>query len=89
MLVTFMKLGKVDCDKNHIPLVNKYPSYEEKKLDSTKGEKLDNSQENSEFQINSKLGQSADDPALIPSKLSRRLTTNRSDDFLWIDSNRQ
>jgi hypothetical protein len=32
MLVTFMKLGKVESDKNHIPLVNKNQSYEEKKL---------------------------------------------------------
>ena len=40
MLVTFMKLGKMDSDKNHIPLVNKNQSYEKKKIESKKGEKL-------------------------------------------------
>jgi len=63
-----MTLGKVDSDKNHIPLENKNESYEgKKKIESRKGERLDNSQEDNEFQRNSKLGQSADDPALIPS----------------------
>jgi hypothetical protein len=31
MLVTFMKLGKVNSGKNHIQLVNKNKNYEKKK----------------------------------------------------------
>jgi len=34
-----------------------------KKIESRKEERLDSSQEDNEFQRNSKLGQSADDPA--------------------------
>jgi len=64
--VTFMKLGKVDSDKNHIALVNINQSYEEKKIDLRKGERPDDSQEDSDFQRNSKLEhQSAVDPASI------------------------
>ena len=64
MFVTFVTLAKVDSDKNHIPLENKNLSYEGgKKIESRKEERLDSSQEDNEFQRNSKLGQSADDPA--------------------------
>ena len=58
-----------------------------KKIESRKEERLDSSQEDNEFQRNSKLGQSADDPAQIPFKLSHRLLTNISDDLYgWIRS---
>jgi hypothetical protein len=86
--VAFMKLVIVDSDKNHIALININQSYEEKKIDSRKGKRQDDSREDSDFQRNSKLEQSAVDPAVRPSKLSRRLPSNRSDDFFygWIPS---
>jgi hypothetical protein len=58
-----------------------------KKIKSREDKRLDENQEDSKFQRNSKLGQSEAKPALIPSKRSRVLPTNESDDFLWIGSN--
>jgi hypothetical protein len=47
----------MDRKKNHIPLANKNQSYEKKKVDKRKGKTPDDSQEDSDLQRNSVLGQ--------------------------------
>jgi len=78
----------MDRQKNQIPLVNKN-RYEKKKIGSRKEKRPDKNQEDSKFQRNSEMEQSEDEPALIPSKRSRRLPTARGDDLLLIGSNQK
>jgi len=79
----------MDRKKNQIPLVNKNKRYEKKKIGSRKEKRPDENQEDSKFQRNREMEQSEDEPALIPSKWSRRLPRARGDDFLLIGSNQK
>jgi hypothetical protein len=51
--------------------------------------RLDDRQEDSEFHRSRDRGERKVELTSIPPKRSRRLPTNRSDDFLWIGFNKK
>jgi hypothetical protein len=76
-------------DKNHTPQVHKNQRSERKLIDSRRDIKSDDRQEDSEFHSSRDRGENEVESTSIPFKRSRRLTTNRTDDFLWIGFNKK
>jgi hypothetical protein len=76
-------------DKNHTPQVHKNQRSERKLIDSKWDMRPDDRQEDNEFHISIYRGQSEVVSTLIPCKRSRRLPTNRSDDFFGIGFNKK